>query len=255
MNYSSTHNKNQLVSYSLLNRFENLLAFTTTRNTFSSFNLRFTGDFDEIIKSNRIELAKILKLKPGQFVFPRQEHTRNIVSVLQIPETEITQTDALITNQRGICLCIQTADCVPLLLFDPVKKVTAAVHTGWRGTVQKISEAVIHEMTSKYKSRPENILAVIGPSISPEVYEVGEEVVAAVRSTIPDAAKTHHINSSGNTNFNLWEANRQLLLKSGVLSENIEVLGECSFLLKDKYFSARREGLKSGRMVSGILLI
>ncbi len=249
------HKKNQLINYPLFNQFDNLLVFTTTKSTISSSSPRFTGNSGETANHNRTLLANILNLKPDQLVFPRQEHTGNIVTVLEIPEKEIKNTDALITDQHGICLCIQTADCVPVLLFDPVKKVIGAVHAGWRGTVKQITENAILKIVSTYNSLPENMMAVIGPSIGPEIYEVGEEVVTAVHNSIPNAAETLHTNSSGKTNFNLWEANRQLLLKSGVRPENIEVLGECSFLLKHKYFSARREGLKTGRMVTGIMLM
>ena len=97
-------------------------------------------------------------------------------------------------------------------------------------------------------------MVAIGPSISPEVDEVGSEVVEAVKESIPNAAKTLIKNSLGKYYFDLWEANKQLLLAAGVSNENIEILGECSFTKNDKYFSARKEGIDTGRTVSGLML-
>jgi hypothetical protein len=111
------------------------------------------------------------------------------------------------------------------------------------------------KMKSQYNCLPQNILSAIGPSISPDVYEVGNEVVSAVKKSIPNAEKTLIKNSSGKFHFNLWEANRQILLANHVIPDNIEVLGECSFSQTNKYFSARKEGIETGRMVSGIMLL
>jgi YfiH family protein len=141
------------------------------------------------------------------------------------------------------------------LLFDPVNNVIAAVHAGWRGTVKKIAEVAVQKMVLKYNSSPENIVAAIGPSISPDIYEVGDEVVEEVKKSIPKADSVIHKNSSGKYHVNLWEANRQVLLDNGLHKNNIEILGECSFTETNKYFSARKEGIATGRMVSGIMIL
>jgi hypothetical protein len=194
-------------------------------------------------------------IKPEQLVFPRQTHTNCVAEILDIPETEIKETDALVTNKTGICLCVQTADCVPILLFDPANNVIAAVHAGWRGTVKKIVEIAVQKMVLKYNSLPENIVAAIGPSISQEIYEVGNEVVEEVKKSIPNAELLLHKKSSGKYHVNLWEANRQILLENGLSEKHIEILGECSFKESNKYFSARKEGIATGRMVSGIMIL
>ncbi len=246
---------NNLIQYKIFESFKNLQAFTTTKQTINEANLKFTGDTLEIFESSRKNLAAKLGIKVNQLIFPRQTHTNCVAEISEIPSSEIKNTDALITNQTGICLCVQTADCVPILLFDPVKNIVAVVHAGWRGTVSKIVEVVVLKMISDYHSSPKNILAAIGPSISPEIYEVGDEVVNAVRQSILNSEITLRKNSSGKFHFNLWEANRQLLLSIGILSKNIETLGECSFQNSNKYFSARKEGIDTGRMVSGIMLL
>ncbi len=243
-----------LIQYKIFEPYKNLQAFTTTKQSLNDENSRFTGDSIEILKKDKERLSEKLDIKMNQLVFPGQTHTNCVAKVSEIPANEIKETDALVTNQPGICLCVQTADCVPILLFDPIKKVISAVHAGWKGTVNKIVEVAIQKMVSEYYSSPKNILAAIGPSISPKIYEVGNEVVEAVRESIPNAEITLQKNSSGEFHFDLWEANRQVLLKIGVLSGNIEILGECSFQNNEKYFSARREGIDTGRMISGIML-
>ena len=244
-----------LLNYKIFQPYKEIIAFTTTKQTFGIKNIRFTGDSAETIEYNIQQLASKLEIHSNQLIFPRQTHTNCVAEILAIPEIEIKETDALLSNQPGICLCVQTADCVPILLFDPIKKVIAAVHAGWRGTVTRIVERTIKKMIQQYNSSPENILAVIGPSIGPEIYEVGDEVVKAAKKSIPNYEITLHKNSYGKFHFNLWEANNQILLENGVRTENIEILGECSFQNSRKYFSARKQGIETGRMVSGIMLL
>jgi YfiH family protein len=249
------HKNHELIYYKIFAGFENVIAFTSTKQTFDAPNPRFTGDSPEIFANNRILLAEKLMIKPDQLVFPRQTHTNCVAEISDIPENEIKETDALVTNKTGICLCVQTADCVPILLFDPINNVIAAVHAGWRGTVKKIVEIAVQKMVQKYKSSPENIVAAIGPSISADIYEVGNEVVEEVKKSIPNAELLLHKNSSGKYHVNLWEANRQILLENGLSEKHIEILGECSFTQDSKYFSARKEGIDTGRMVSGIMIL
>lgn len=243
-----------LLYYPIFKLHKNLLAFSTTKKAFKNEAPRFTGDTKEIFQENRKQLANLLDIETRQLVFPRQTHTNCVVSLTEIPEEEIKETDALLTNQPGICLCVQTADCVPILLFDPAEEIIAAIHAGWRGTVQKICVETVQKMKDGFGTSPQNLLALIGPSISPAFYEVGDEVVEEVHKNIPNAEKTLHKTKTGKFHLNLWEANRQLLLKCGLTPKNIEVLEECSFTQNEKYYSARRDGVQTGRMVSGIML-
>ncbi|HCE57117.1 MAG TPA: peptidoglycan editing factor PgeF [Prolixibacteraceae bacterium] len=249
------HKKHSFVHYPIFESYQNLVAFTSTKQSFATEKTRFTGDSPEIYTEPRKQLAEKLGIDVKQLVFPRQTHTDCVAEIDGIPNCEITETDALVTNQKGICICVQTADCVPVLLFDPKKLVIAAVHAGWRGTVKKIAAVAVQKMTAKFGSDPANIIAAIGPSVSPAIYEVGSEVTEAVLHSIPNAEKTIRLNSSGKNHIDLWEANRQVLLEAGLLIKSIEIIGECSFLENDKYFSARKEGAETGRMVSGIMLL
>jgi YfiH family protein len=249
------HKNQELIYYKIFSGFENVIAFTSTKQTFDTQNPRFTGDSVNIFEKNRVLLAEKLMIKPEQLVFPRQTHTNAVADISNIPESEIKETDALVTNKTGICLCVQTADCVPILLYDTVNGVIAAVHAGWRGTVKKIAEIAVQKMVQNYSSNPKNIIAAIGPSISPDIYEVGNEVVEEVKKSFSYDDILLNKNSSGNFHLNLWEANRQILLETGLTEKNIEILGECSFTQTSKYFSARKEGMDTGRMVSGIMLL
>ncbi|SHF42634.1 conserved hypothetical protein [Mariniphaga anaerophila] len=244
------------ISYRLFEPFENVKAFTTTKRVFSENKApRFTGDAAQNATENRKQLAGLLKIRENQLIFPRQTHSCCVAEVQTLPEKEMRETDALVTNQPGLCLCIQTADCVPVLLFDSKTKAVAAVHAGWRGTVKKIVGEAVQKMEASFGSVPADILAVVGPSIGPDVYEVGEEVADAARGAIPNFEKTLRESSSGKYHFDLWEANRQVLMALGVLPDNIEVLAECTFKESNKYYSARREGIETGRLVSGIMLV
>lgn len=248
-------NKNGFVHYKIFEPFKNLVAFTTSKLTLQVKNPKFTGDTYDIYENNRQLLAEKLEIKSTQLVFPRQTHTNCVAEILEIPKYEIKETDALVTKEKGICICVQTADCVPILLFDPVEKVIAAVHAGWRGTVNKIVEVAVQKMVKDYSCVPENLIAAIGPSIGPENYEVGNEVVQAVIGNIPNHEKTLLKNERGKFHFNLWEANRQILLKNGLQLQHIEIAGKCSYSETHDFFSARKEGIATGRMVSGLMLM
>jgi YfiH family protein len=247
--------KHSFIRYQIFNPYQNLVAFTSTKQTFTTDKTRFTGDSPEIYTENRQQLAEKLGIEPEKLIFPRQTHTNCVAEVDGIPDCEITETDALVTQLKGVCICVQTADCVPILLYDFEKSVIAAVHAGWRGTVKKIAAAAVQKMSNKFGSHPANIIAAIGPSISQAIYEVGSEVTEAVLSSIPNAEKAIHLKPTGKNHIDLWEANRQVLIESGLLPKNIEILGECSFSENSKYFSARKEGADTGRMVSGIMLL
>lgn len=232
-----------------------VVAFSTTRHTIpGSDQPKYSQKTDDQSGANRKKLAEILGISPGNLVFPQQVHSNDVAVIDGQPTGEPERKDALVTGRPGICLCIQTADCVPVLLYDPVRNVIAAIHAGWRGTVTRIAWKTVKQMTALFHSSPGDIRAVLGPSIGPDVYEVGQTVIDAVLKNIPDGQKSIQTGSSGKFYFNLWEANRQDLLASGLMPENIELSGQCTYRQHDRYFSARREGPGTGRLVSGIML-
>lgn len=236
---------------------KNIAHFVTTKEGWVSGNKpRFTGDNETDYSGFRKELALSCKWDAERFIFPRQTHSDRVAIVTsENAATTIANTDSLITNEPGLFVCVQTADCVPVLLFDPKLKVVAAVHAGWRGTVSKIAMKTIQQMTEKFGCQPTDIIAGIGPSIHLHAYEVGPEVVEVVESNFSNASSLLKPSlNQGKAYFDLWEANQTVLIESGIPEENIEVMGLCSFEHSDLFYSARRDGADTGRMVSGIRL-
>lgn len=239
-------------------KYKNIAHLVTTKEGWiAGIKPRFTGDTEDIYMPFRKELALSCETDEKKFIFPRQTHSDNVAVVNSaVGENTIADTDALITSEPGLFVCVQTADCVPVLLFDPVKKVVAAVHAGWKGTISKIAGKTIEKMTETFGSNPQDIVAGIGPSIHMHDYEVGPEVVQAVETNFSNAPSLLKPSmNKGHAYFDLWEANQTVLLQSGIKEENIEIMGLCSYEHSDLFFSARREGSETGRMVSGIKLV
>ena len=179
-------------------------------------------------------------------------------------------TDALITQVPGLWIGVYSADCVPVLIADTRLNVVAAVHAGWRGTVGGITRMAVERMKAEFGCRPEDMQAVIGPSISPEAFEVGEEVVMQFRqAAFPESIIRHDLaankaackSSSAACNttkesfyIDLWQSNRWLLTEAGLQEENIQLAGLCTVGCPDRFFSYRREGYATGRMVSAICI-
>jgi YfiH family protein len=173
---------------------------------------------------------------------------------------ELEGFDAFITNLPEVAIGVRTADCVPILLYDPSQRVIAAVHSGWKGTVLKIAGHTIEQMRDIYGTRPADLRAVIGPAIGPMSFQVGEEVAAKFRDAgfpMDDIWSFKGAGDgtpmSGGHHIDLWKANRWLLEEAGVLPGNIRVAGIDTFTT-EAFFSARREGIQCGRTVSTIRL-
>lgn len=188
---------------------------------------------------------------PEGIVLPVQTHSCN-VAVVRGSLMDYPDTDALVTDKAGVMIGIRTADCVPVLLYDDVRHVVAAVHAGWRGTVGGITHRAVDVMVSEFGCHPVDIHAIIGPSISPEVFEVGDEVVEQfMLAGFPDDIVLHNYSKP---HIDLWRANQWLLTEAGVPAEQIEVAGLCTYTNTNRFFSARREGITTGRLVSGIMV-
>jgi YfiH family protein len=152
--------------------------------------------------------------------------------------------DALVENTPGSLVAVKTADCVPLLIVDPVHRAVAAVHAGWRGTARKIAERAIEDMANRFSSRPEDLHVAIGPGIGKCCYEVGPEVAAEFAqydSGLENLTRPAHID--------LGEINRLQAAGTGVPSGQIYVAGICTLCNRD-FHSFRRDGQGAGRMLS-----
>ena len=249
-----------MLEYGILKQYSNIFGFSTTRHggcgegPYATFNCtHYCGDSPEHVKTNLESLAALLPECPHVIVIPRQTHTTNVRVITDVPTPEELQdVDAVVTQLKDFCLCVSTADCVPVLLYDKEKQVIAAIHAGWRGTVERIVEKTIEVMRTQYGTKGKDLVACIGPSISLESFEVGDEVYAAFEEAGFDM--TRIARRYEKWHLDLWEANRVQLLANGVLPEHIEVAGICTFQCYEDFFSARRLGIKSGRILSGIML-
>lgn len=204
-----------------------------------------TGDSAENARANRVRAFEALDLPPDSMADVWQVHgTETIRADEPRGGGAPIKADGLITDRPGVTLFQRFADCVPILLYDPVRHALGMVHAGWRGTVERAAASPVKAMSETYGSRPADLIAGIGPSIGPDHYEVGPEVVEAARRAF-DNADELLITSNGKTHFDLWAANARALREAGV--EQIEVAGLCTACHTHHFFSHRAEAGKTGR--------
>ncbi len=186
------------------------------------------------------------------------------VAIIDRPETtreELEGYDAFVTNLPGVAIGVRTADCVPILLYGPKNRTIAAIHSGWKGTVQMISRKVIGILEDKYGTKPSDILAAIGPCIGPDSFQVGEEVAAVFKDAGfpmdriwqfmgPKGKKP----MEGGHHIDLPEACQWTLLEAGVPEENIQICGIDTYR-DPSFYSARREGIECGRNINAIKIL
>jgi YfiH family protein len=222
-----------------------------------ALNLSFrVSDEESHVKRNRELVAQALGIEAGKLVVPSQTHSDHIAEVRPDNYKDVfADTDGFVTNTPGLCIAVLSADCVPVLLYDPSTHSAAAIHAGWRGTVASIVPKTIEKMKQLYGADPSHIRAGIGPSICSDVYEVGAEVAEEFYKVFDDHSKIVRPKENDKFLIDLWEANKTLLVKAGVKQENIETSGICTYTNADKFFSARRSANKAGRFGAGIVLM
>ena len=259
-------NKNGSLEYMTADNITARHAFTTRRGgasggIYSSLNLLIHSEDDrEALRYNYSLICDELKTSQERLVFSKQVHKDGIRSVTgadcrgELFNETTYEADALITAERGLPLVIFIADCIPILLHDPLTPAIGAVHAGWRGTVMDIAGKAVSAMCREYGSKPENIRAAIGQGISLCCFETGEEVPTAIRALLgADAEQFIKAKDGGKAMVDLKGVNRSLLIRSGLLPENIEVSAECTSCSSDKYWSHRVT--KGQRGVNGALII
>lgn len=220
----------------------------------SEFTLSLSSTPDkELIHANRTLLAEAMGIKSHELFFPSQIHKTGIVRVTRsTPKEELTDTDALITAEKGICIAVMSADCVPILLYDKKNNAVGAVHSGWRGTVARILEKTLQEMKRNFGTNGRDIVAGIGPSVSQESYEVGEEVVQEVKSAFGHDSGLMIAQPANKAKLDLWKANKLQLLEFGVPDSQIEISDLCTVIHNQHFFSARKGD--AGRFAAGIMI-
>lgn len=156
-------------------------------------------------------------------------------------------TDGLITDKPGVMLCVQVADCIPLLLHDPVQNVVGAIHCGWRPIVAGIAEKALAIMKEHFGTDPETVAASMGPAAGPCCYEVGDDVAGELH---PGSL----INRNGTVFADLKAELSRRLVDAGVGKNNLEVFADCTICNESLYYSFRRDGINSGRMLGFIMV-
>ncbi|MBE9502982.1 MAG: peptidoglycan editing factor PgeF [Proteobacteria bacterium] len=252
----------------LLQSFEGIShTFTTRRGgisppPFDSLNLSSkTGDPQFNVSENISRLSEKLSIKEDLF-FLEQVHGNEVLTVGNTNAEHLyRQFDAAISKSHSIPLSILTADCLPLLIYDPQKKAIGAVHAGWRGTSCGIAEKTIKEMGRVFDCRAEDMVVAMGPSIGPCCYEVDKTVLDAFSQRgdkgLEEWSKASELclkDKEKSWHFNLSEANRVQLLRLGIKENNISATSYCTCCTEELFFSYRRDGDKTGRLGAIIML-
>jgi YfiH family protein len=204
------------------------------------------GDEGELVDANHDRVCEALGVSRGDVATAHQVHGSGVAPVgLGHRGRVIPATDALITDTSGVALMLRFADCLPVLLYDPARQAIGLAHAGWRGTIAGIGAKTVVAMMEAYGSCPADIIAGLGPCIGPCCYQVGTEVIEAVKANFNPWQGLLRSQGDGSFHFDLWEANRRQLAELGV--EEIEVMQLCTACHTDEFFSHRVEGGRTGR--------
>ncbi|WP_027455613.1 peptidoglycan editing factor PgeF [Xylanibacter brevis] len=258
---------------------EGVTAFSTTRQggysegRYGEFNInRYCGDSEEAIGRNRQALTQLLGIDDAHLLMPHQVHLTEIAVVGNDLNMNLEGYDALMTDVAGVCIGVSTADCIPVLLYDRRQRAVCAIHAGWRGTVKRITEKAVARMTAVYGTQPQDVIAQIGPGIHLDSFEVGDEVYDAFAHegfNMPAISRKYPVKDSSfkkdssffipHSSFYKWhidlpQCNRLQLIETGIPAQQISVSGVCTFEQSERFFSARRLGIQSGRIFTAIML-
>ncbi|KAF0107931.1 MAG: hypothetical protein FD146_1229 [Anaerolineaceae bacterium] len=220
----------------------------TSPDPWDSLNLGSTvGDNLDRVRENRMRAFAAVDRDPASLFDVWQVHGVDvaIAEAPHPPDSPHQQADIILTDRPGLTLLMRFADCVPILLHDPVRKVAGIAHAGWLGTVRGTARAAVESMHARFGSDPADVLAAIGPSIGPDHYAVGADVVTQVRQAFGQDAAGLLTSRDGQAYFDLWTANRLLLERAGV--RQVETSGLCTACALDDWYSHRAEKGRTGR--------
>lgn len=230
---------------------------------FATMNTSFTGgDKFESVEENYRRLCGAVGIDISHLVLSRQTHTNNVRVVTRddcgtgYTKPSFCDVDGLITNESGVALVTQYADCTPLLFCDPVKRVCATSHAGWRGTVSGIGKVTVDKMVNEFGCQREDIIAAIGPCICQNCYEVDTPVLEAFANSGMDITGVFCEGRDGDHfMLNLVQANKNILISAGIKEDNIDISDICTCCNADELHSHRATGGKRGNLAAIIELI
>ena len=221
---------------------------------------RTAGDPEENLLENFRRLGAAAGFDAQRLCCCRQIHSDRVVTASRAHAGRVRwderpwDADALVTNEPGLALAVFTADCCPILFYDPAAHAVGAAHAGWRGTALGIAARTVEAMQRQYGSRPENIRAAIGAAIGPCCFETDGDVPAAMRTSLGAAAEPLITRVGEKFHVDCKGLNRQWLLSCGLLPEHIELNGTCTGCTPSLYWSHRKMGLRRGGMCAAIAL-
>jgi hypothetical protein len=260
--------KQEQLSYLIVSEFEKrgTLAVFTTRHggvsegPYKSLNLGLhTGDASQIVATNRRLLYAALGIRESRVFTLNQVHSDRVVVIWDeddLQQKKGSAADAAITHLEDVVLVCFFADCQGIYVFDPVNRVIALAHAGWRGTVARIAEKCLQMMNRNYGSRPGDCLAALSPAAGICCYEVGDDVCSAIKKAFPGEWKRLLArNGNGRLHFGITQANLLVLQEAGVLRNNIIDGGLCTICRQDLFFSHRGSGGTTGRMAALLSLM
>ncbi len=231
---------------------------------FATLNLSFTrGDKEENVRENFHRISKAIGVPEERFVFAEQTHTTNVRVVTEedagkgiLRDRDYTDVDGLVTDVPGLALFTFHADCTPLYFVDPVHGAIGLSHSGWRGTVGRMGQATLEKMKDAFGTKPEDVLAAVGPSICGDCYEVGDDVAGEFRKAFPETYPEFikDEKQEGKFQLDLWGANKRVLLDAGILPEHLSVTDICTCCNKDILFSHRATQGKRGNLGAFLML-
>ncbi len=233
-------------------------AFSTRRGgvsegRFVSLNLgRAKGEEPDRVEENRRRFFDAAGMEPARVAEARQVHGTAVVAAEEIQDGKAVVADAVMASGQGVVVAVQTADCVAVLLADPEHRAVAAVHAGRRGIGEGVLAEAVGRMGERYGSRPEDLFAALGPAISRMCYEVGEECLPPFRARYPAWRDLCVPLGRGKWLLDLPEAARRQMIEAGVPEGQIGAAGPCTFSESFRFFSYRRDGAPTGRLLAAI---
>lgn len=204
------------------------------------------GDTAEAVEENHRRICRALGISRQDIASGYQVHGIRVAHVSYQDRGRVyPQTDIMITAAPGVALMQRYADCLPIVLYDPVHRAIGLAHAGWRGTLAGVARKAVEAMQTAFGSHPSDLIAGLGPGIGPCCYQVGPEVAAAAQAAIPGWPSVLLSRRDGSWHLDLWEANRRLLAQAGV--GRIEIAGLCTACRTDEFYSHRAEQGRTGR--------
>ncbi len=219
----------------------------------ATLNLGHTvGDDLVAVETNHERVCQALGVRRAEIVTSRQVHGNRVAVVGQAERGQVVPaTDGLITNKPGTVLLQRFADCVPIILYDPVQHAAGLAHAGWRGTIAQVARRTVEAMGAHFGSDPADLCAGVGPGIGPCCYQVGPDVTQQVQRTFENTNGLLARRPDGSWHLDLWAANANQLAGAGV--EHVEVAEICTACRVDEWFSHRAERGRTGRF--GVVVI